>query len=681
MIGLLFLILAAIGSIVYIMSRSKCSIPNTIDVPSYTDPVKNSNWGKSDDFPQVPVCTDDYGPYSYQDATVKCGNPPKKANTIPWYCDYTNDYTWVYNTPGPDPGPPAPTNCNLTSSGLLPYNITINSKTFVEPESNVPAINSNTYTLRTTDGGDNACFLTSCNVNYTVWPNPTDSAQFCAPNNVGKKCVPKDKNTPPLSPNSKRNTYPDPNANYVYDYLAKDPTKPYCLFTTCSDGSSDDPCPKPKPSDCTPEQLPQYAQSGTWDGKTCTIKACLSNTAVYTYTLNNNTCTRTCTPDPNGKIKYTGDDCRADCGDENTIKHFLFPGGIFPTNQCMSLVQAKNYEKNNRVCIPNDQTGIFGSCGKNDNKCNQFVLSDDEDKTHCEEAWFFQSARFVQPKGIDTPGCSACPIAICRGSTLNSANCVNGNEIADCGYSSAWSPAKGDKPASMEGPISFCVKQDPGGYIRKNEYRYLYDPDNPQNVMIWNKEYGKLGNPLVIEDGLKDVKIVRHIRTRGEAKYNHMYGMALYLVNGKDRKTYWEHNIKAKETSQIHVTPGSYLLVVRHDNQTGQDDKSIGLKYDDIDETACYNVDHAKMVFEKRTCDINDYWYQPPGPESPAGACDRSKCPLEIPRGYAQGFIYKLNNWPGCDGAVNYYMNKGDTFEQAYAKVLSEPNNDPSCKK
>jgi len=44
--------------------------------------------------------------------------------------------------------------------------------------------------------------------------------------------------------------------------------------------------------------------------------------------------------------------------------------------------------------------------------------------------------------------------------------------------------------------------------------------------------------------------------------------------------------------------------------------------------------------------------------------------------------LYKLDNWPGCNGAVAYYMaNQGKTIGEAYDIVLGDVTNAKECQK
>jgi len=245
---ILFLALAGMGTIWFIVKQEKCNLPDTSNCTS-----------GNDGYQQLPYCTAGTNTVSCGNATDICGK------TIPAdcpgaYCDWKSDKpTWKCTGTGAqkyncsadgttcvvDPNGKftsiqecynsgchsADQTCKLGTDGNIPFPVT-DGTTVYSNFTKVPDIKYGTYTFKQI-GTENACQL-SCNsisklVKDTngIWCDPSDDGTSCTTTQLSSiKQL-------PAPPETYKGTYPDTNANYVLAYMNYNNQNQYCKFDNC----------------------------------------------------------------------------------------------------------------------------------------------------------------------------------------------------------------------------------------------------------------------------------------------------------------------------------------------------------------------------------------------------------------------------------------------------------------
>lgn len=662
--GIFFIIallaILAMGAVVYVFGKRSCTIPDDINQQSTTL--------GTDGFPMVPYCESELGEYIYKNATDICGDPTTNMpdGTSPLYCDYKNDYSWVYSSPGDTPGPAAH-NCDL-KDGKLPFPITYDGTNVTNNFE--PAENYQRYKY-VSAGGSGACRLVECSEGYKPWTDPQTNEQYCTPNDEGTKCDTTKYSQLPGT--TKGKPYPDKDSlgNYVIAYEKDKPTT-YCKFIKCRYGEEKGVCQPKTPAACDTNDFPnsKVVSRNTSSGK-CEIQSCedTNSTDNFEYKVNKKKtkCVKTCRTVGGKKYKLdsTTGDCIPDCTDLQTVYIEVFgmkegEGAPQDLYEGFKAVYAPDLKR----CVPSDRGGFWGNCGNDNNPT--WSLSGDADKIQCIQTIYTDRAKFVKEASDgNTPGCVQCPPLHCKSNSVNQetfTKLCNAKEEEYCNFSAT------EKGGALQG--CFNTLKD----SLRTDYKFL---DIEGDYMFVNgADRAVRGYPIVT---VPKTKFVRYIRIHGSKNERvYMYGKRADGSQFAERDT-----IGTKHLSSMTIPEGGYLHGV---TEGWGFVHNAYLHYDDIEDQACYNYDHNKdNEITKMECPSDAPAFQPPPPET--DPCKMSKCPLERPMLYKErgndtdtSKLYELTNWPHCLGAIKYELkNTSDirTVGEAYDKVLSVKNN--SC--
>jgi hypothetical protein len=243
---ILFLALAGMGTIWFIVKQSKCNLPDTSNCKS-----------GSDGYEQLPYCATGTNTVSCGNATDICGKDIPADCQAP-YCDWKSDKpTWKCTGTGAqkyncsadgttcvvDPNGKfsskqdcfnsgchsADQTCVPGTDGNLPYSVT-DGTTVYSNFTKVPD-QYGTYTF-TQIGTENACLFASCSQGTLtsdksgIWCDPSDDGTSCTSIQL--------KNNSAFPGDTYKGTYPDSNANYVLAYQNYINTTQYCKFDSCN---------------------------------------------------------------------------------------------------------------------------------------------------------------------------------------------------------------------------------------------------------------------------------------------------------------------------------------------------------------------------------------------------------------------------------------------------------------
>jgi len=478
---ILILALAGIGSIVFIVNRGKCSLPDKNNCP---------NIG-SDALPQVPYCSDKDGTLSCVDSSVVCKlNKPdgSKCNINTLYCDYMKKEWNCTGIPGTKP---ITSYCSVDDNGLLQYPIYNGNE--VASDKSKPDPNANKYMHDTISGRD-ACTLNLCNSNFKIYTSTDNNGKpvkWCAPDDIDN--IPCDKGNNKQLDGDKHD-YTDTNANWKNTYILDNYTK-YCQFTGCNLGTltGDDKCIVNPSGSCGELPISGMAWQQDTSG-VCTLTGCnnisgatlqwglsspdkkkcvptcndddglsLDKRYKYTFDENTSTCQKSgCVNpisllssdnSPIGLVSYKWNDtkktCDPDCTDAGTSSYFLLGHSQIPSTG----VRAVNSEDGSK-CIPDPSLPKpWGGCG---GEKSGYSLNQNSDG--CLATINSQIAKFnTNTTDGSTAGCIMCQPRICYNwankDNYTKGGCITGENEDGCDFTG--SSLNGE----WKDAVSECVRE------------------------------------------------------------------------------------------------------------------------------------------------------------------------------------------------------------------------------
>jgi hypothetical protein len=220
--------------------------------------------------------------------------------------------------------------------------------------------------------------------------------------------------------------------------------------------------------------------------------------------------------------------------------------------------------------------------------------------------------------------------------------------------------------------------------------------------MKFKDKGNQIGNYMFVNGGVKatkgapiitnvpETKFIRNFSVRGTSKLNNEKEVSLekFTDSGESKGKYIYNTQGGKSRSGITIEKGTYLscLTISKPGRSTEHVSSYrDLKYEDITDHACYHYSHDGDI-KKVDCPSDAPFYQPPGPTT--DPCKMSKCPIDMPPYYYENrnsndtsLLYKLDNWPGCNGGLAWLIKnkKANTIGEAYDIILGDKNNSPLC--